>query len=80
MFTRNKYRTFLVVALTVLFVLTAIGGTQAQLSKGIRVGKRQPSTAGPERRVALVIGNANYKTAPLLNPVNDARIMATTLR
>ena len=30
-------------------------------------------------RVALVIGNANYKTAPLDNPVNDARAMARRL-
>ncbi|NIM73757.1 MAG: hypothetical protein GTO67_04010 [Gammaproteobacteria bacterium] len=27
-------------------------------------------------RVALVIGNASYKQAPLRNPVNDARAMA----
>lgn len=33
-----------------------------------------------ERRVALVIGNASYPTAPLSNPVNDARDMAATLR
>jgi len=31
-------------------------------------------------RTALVIGNSNYKTAPLQNPVNDARDMAKTLR
>lgn len=33
-----------------------------------------------ERRVALVIGNAAYPTAPLSNPVNDARDMASILR
>ena len=32
------------------------------------------------RRVALVIGNGTYPTAPLKNPVNDARDMARTLR
>lgn len=32
------------------------------------------------RRVALVIGNSTYAAAPLKNPVNDARAMATTLR
>ena len=31
-------------------------------------------------RTALVIGNADYKTSPLINPVNDARAMARTLR
>ncbi len=36
---------------------------------------------GPaERRVALVVGNASYKTSPLLNPVNDSRAMAKALR
>ena len=35
---------------------------------------------GAATRTALVIGNSNYKTAPLKNPVNDARDMAKTLR
>ena len=30
--------------------------------------------SGP--RVALVIGNAGYKTMPLANPINDARAVA----
>jgi formylglycine-generating enzyme required for sulfatase activity len=33
-----------------------------------------------ERRIALVIGNSNYSESPLLNPANDARDMAQTLR
>ncbi len=33
-----------------------------------------------EHRVALVIGNADYRTAPLKNPVNDARAIASALR
>ena len=33
-----------------------------------------------ERRVALVIGNADYKMAPLKNPLNDSREMAKALR
>ena len=33
-----------------------------------------------EKRVALVIGNAAYKSSPLVNPVNDARAMANRLR
>ena len=32
------------------------------------------------KRVALVIGNSSYKSAPLKNPVNDSRAMAGTLR
>ena len=37
----------------------------------------QPALA--ERRIALVIGNGSYTTAPLPNPVNDASLMAATL-
>jgi hypothetical protein len=35
---------------------------------------------GPEQRVALVIGNAAYKSAPLRNPLNDSRAMQASLR
>jgi hypothetical protein len=38
------------------------------------------SPVGAATRTALVIGNSNYKSAPLRNPVNDARDMAKTLR
>ncbi|GAB4333582.1 MAG: hypothetical protein OHK0038_09810 [Flammeovirgaceae bacterium] len=33
-----------------------------------------------EKRIALIIGNANYVTAPLKNPVNDANTMAKELK
>ena len=33
-----------------------------------------------EARTALVIGNADYRSSPLANPANDARLVATTLR
>jgi hypothetical protein len=33
-----------------------------------------------ERRTALVIGNSNYNTGSLRNPVNDADDMASTLK
>ncbi|MCH9765995.1 MAG: caspase family protein [Alphaproteobacteria bacterium] len=36
--------------------------------------------AAAETRLALVIGNADYKTAPLVNPVNDAHLIATALK
>jgi hypothetical protein len=39
-----------------------------------------PAVRPAMRRVALVIGNAAYQNAPLKNPVNDARDMASTLR
>ncbi len=34
----------------------------------------------PTRRIAYVIGNAEYENAPLYNPINDARDMAKTLQ
>lgn len=37
-------------------------------------------SAHAERRVALVIGNGAYPSAPLKNPVNDATDMAATLQ
>ncbi|MBL8341244.1 MAG: caspase family protein, partial [Rubrivivax sp.] len=41
-----------------------------------------PAAAEPgrERRLALVVGNARYKAAPLNNPENDARVIGSTLR
>ena len=39
-----------------------------------------PAGKTAQRRVALVIGNGAYQTAPLKNPVNDARDMARALR
>jgi hypothetical protein len=36
--------------------------------------------ARPEHRVALIIGNAAYKTGPLSNPVNDATDISAALR
>jgi len=38
------------------------------------------SVEAAERRLALVIGNADYKNAPLKKPVNDARAMEKTLK
>ena len=37
-------------------------------------------SAAPEARLALVIGNSAYPTAPLTNPVRDAQLMASTLK
>lgn len=33
-----------------------------------------------QRRIALVIGNSDYKSTPLKNPVNDAKAMEITLK
>jgi hypothetical protein len=38
------------------------------------------SAASAQERIALVIGNSNYAEGALANPVNDARLIAATLR
>ena len=56
-----------------LLLLAVISGTA--------VAQRNLSVApANEQRVALVIGNAAYKTAPLSNSVNDASDMASALQ
>ena len=44
-------------------------------------GAAPPASAQRQaQRLALVMGNAHYRDAPLANPVNDARAMAQALR
>ncbi len=45
---------------------------------GLVLAVSEPALAA--KRVALVIGNSQYKTAPLVNPVNDAQLMTKTLK
>ncbi len=57
---------------------------QAQLAAQQKKVNSQPlgqvAVTRQERRVALVIGNANYKASKLENPVNDASDMTNVLR
>jgi uncharacterized caspase-like protein len=59
------------VALLVLLALPAPRVDAAERMRGIAV---------TEERIALVIGNAAYRVDPLDNPVNDARLVAQSLR
>jgi uncharacterized caspase-like protein len=43
------------------------------------VAQQQRPAEGAEARIALVVGNANYKDSPLANPVHDARAVAKAL-
>ncbi|NRF67183.1 type VI secretion system lipoprotein TssJ [Aquincola sp. S2] len=45
-----------------------------------RALQAQVTAATGARRVALVIGNAQYAQAPLANPENDARLIGSTLK
>src|SRR5215472_11282344 len=38
------------------------------------------SAQGPEKRIALVIGNAGYQSGALATPANDAGLIAQTLQ
>lgn len=53
----------------------------ASTDRGLDTNAPGPRMTLEEKRVALVIGNASYRTwSPLENPVNDARAMSDTLR
>lgn len=43
-------------------------------------GLSAQAAATPDKRIALVIGNSAYRTAPLTNPLNDARAVSDSLR
>ena len=60
-----------------LLLVAVAFGVEAQTRD--RTLSIQPSGKPTELRHALVIGNSNYTTAPLKNPVNDARAMAKAL-
>ncbi len=59
-------------------VLVVAPAFAAEPKRNLAVAK-DPATA-TEQRVALVIGNSSYKSAPLANPVNDARAISAKLK
>jgi uncharacterized caspase-like protein len=71
-----KHNTFIFVLVSLLASALIVPSTLAD-DRGVNVvGKASDS----QRRVALVIGNANYQSSPLRNPVNDAEDTASALR
>lgn len=65
------FQRFLIITMILLLSTTAFAD---------RALKRQFDEMNREKRVALIIGNGNYKSSPLRNPVNDARSMAKILQ
>ncbi len=62
--------------LLMLCMTTALpAAAQDRAQKGIS----RPASGAGEQRIALVIGNSQYKDSPLPNPVNDARAIARAL-
>jgi hypothetical protein len=64
--------------LLLLFFCLLSAGSLLASSRGIKaVSRKMP--VKPQERVAVVIGNGEYSSSPLKNPVNDARAMADLL-
>ncbi len=79
-------RRSVLITVSLLCMCTALGSAQSgkrkqQDPRGLTVVPATPPASSPERRVALVIGNAAYQyTAPLTNPVHDAQDIARVLK
>ena len=80
--TESHHRS-MVISICASFALT-LCMTGAALAQDRNLQPVEAAASAPasaiEQRLALVIGNGSYRDAPLTNPVNDARAMATTLR
>jgi len=58
-----------------------VGGWRIAVALAVLAGSLLGAPAGAQTRLALVIGNSNYRAVtPLPNPVNDARAVADELK
>ncbi len=71
---KSVFAEFLIVCCMCVFLADIAFGTD---DRGIR--RKKTGAVQSEQRVALVIGNGDYKSSSLRNPVNDARAMSETL-
>jgi uncharacterized caspase-like protein len=62
-----------------LLAIFCIGPARLALAADVPAAPPTPAQY-PEPRLALVVGNAAYREAPLVNPVNDARDVAQALK
>lgn len=75
-----RKQVFITPAYLLLILLFGGTGALANTQESIPAAPAvQPAAVQAEQRVALVIGNDAYESAPLRNPVKDAREMAKTL-
>ncbi|MGC9963992.1 MAG: SUMF1/EgtB/PvdO family nonheme iron enzyme [Syntrophobacteraceae bacterium] len=63
----------------VSFILAAFLSGVILYGDPARATQKPGASEQPEKRTALVIGNAAYASGPLRNPINDARAMAKAL-
>ena len=61
-------------------VVVASFALPVHAQRGLEITAKQLEVMRTEKRVALVIGNSNYATSRLRNPVNDAMAMTLKLR
>ncbi|MGE0917915.1 LIC10280 family protein [Trichlorobacter lovleyi] len=77
-------RLLTVIAVSLIPVLVQASELAGSSKKSIEPADRGLSRIETPRdsrkRIALVVGNSQYASSPLKNPVNDARAMAATLR
>jgi formylglycine-generating enzyme required for sulfatase activity/uncharacterized protein YgiM (DUF1202 family) len=66
-------------AITMLILAITLA-QPATAQRGLQITAKQLEVMRTEKRVALVIGNSNYATSRLRNPVNDAKAMTIKLR
>ena len=55
------------------------GASQGEAGRNLSIAPAAASAAAEGRRIALVVGNSRYESAPLTNPVNDAELIAMSL-
>ncbi|MEI7671886.1 MAG: caspase family protein, partial [Deltaproteobacteria bacterium] len=73
---KNRYAVIILcLALLIGFALPASAAEKRRVEV-----KPKEATQSVEHRIALVIGNANYRVGSLRNPVNDARAVSAALR
>lgn len=63
-----------------IFVLTAVASVLLITASAFSADRSILIKSSDDQRLALVIGNSNYLTTPLKNPVNDARSMSASLQ
>lgn len=78
MFSRAKRIHFVAITLAFVGLSFAVQPLPVWGETLSSIAATKPALGG-ERRIALVIGNSAYRSAPLRNPVNDARAMARAL-
>ena len=74
----DRFRQLVLAVAVAVFAVSAAHA--ADPKRTLAVAKPADSAPVKEQRVALVIGNSSYKSAPLKNPANDAADIAKTLR